>query len=270
MRPFSDPTNQYPSLALVPGHNICADEHNSPIVILVGCYRKQHGIGRFKPYSRPDMRARIEIGQCFFGEAFQRGDLKTFEAYFRYYQSELAMLNFGSSPLSRRSTDLAVQTHEDVLFVARILQQSGAGFRPAVRLHMQSRFRDAKDIALNRSIDLTIRLWLSLNVREEAFKHLSPQTPAYEWNETSTLQDFLSGLFPTAQWQIQAREGRLHPYFTVANMIKICGLELEWTDSLEDHLRLDRRQKVLKVFPYKCCLMARLARKKGESMGASM
>ncbi|KAH9208022.1 hypothetical protein DL95DRAFT_270646, partial [Leptodontidium sp. 2 PMI_412] len=44
---------------------------------------------------------------------------------------------------------------------------------------------------------------------------------------------------------------RLDPSFTVVNMIKICGLQVRWTESLEDHLRLDRRAKVLSIFSQK-------------------
>ena len=218
----------------------------------------------------PGMQARIEIGRCFFGDSFQAKDLRAFEAYFRYYESEIAMLQFGSSPLSRQSTNLAAKTHGDILYIARILQQCGSETRSAVRRSLQTRFPDAKDIALNRSIDLTIRLWLSINVREDAFRALSPQTPALGWDDVSTLQDFLLGLFPRAQWHLLARDGRLHPYFTVANMIKICGLRLEWTDSLEDHLRLDRRHKILRVFRHKCCLTAHLTRIEDGKADANM
>ena len=219
---------------------------------------------------RPGMQARIEIGRCFFGERFQEKDLRAFTAYFRYYDSEIDMLQFGSSPLSRQSADLAAKTHGDILFIARTLQKSEAKTRPTVRHSIQARFQDATDIALNRSIDLTIRLWLSVNVREVAFRTLSPQTPALGWDDASTLQDFLLGLFPRAQWHLLARDGRLHPYFTVANMIKICGLRLEWTDSLEDHLRLDRRHKILRVFRHKCCLTAHLTRIEGGKADANM
>jgi hypothetical protein len=214
--------------------------------------------------------ARIEIGRCFFGEQFQAKDLKAFEAYFSYYDSEIKMLQVGSSRLSRQSTNLAAKTHGDILFIARTLQQSEAKTRPAVRHSLQTRFQDTTDIALNRSIDLIIRLWLSINVREKTFRGLSPQTQPLEWNDASTLRDFLWGLFPRANWDIKAREGRLHPYFTVANMIKICGLRLDWTDSLEDHLRLDRRGKILRIFRYKCFLAAHLARTGGGKVDANM
>jgi len=42
-------------------------------------------------------------------------------------------------------------------------------------------------------------------------------------------------------------------------MVRICGLKVEWTTSLEDHLRLDRRRKAIRVFSYKCCLQAILS-----------
>jgi hypothetical protein len=219
---------------------------------------------------RPGTQARIEIVKCFFGEDFHDRNLESFDAYFRYYGTELAMLQFGSSPLSRQSTDLAAQTHEDILFIARTMQQSAAETRAALRQTLQTRFRDAKPLALNRSIDLTIRLWLSLNVREDAFRLQSPQTPTLKWDDTSTLEDFLARLFPRAKYQLQAREGRLHPYFTVANMIRICGLKVEWTESLEDHLRLDRRQKALRLYPFKCCLTAHLARTADLGLGSGM
>ena len=38
----------------------------------------------------------------------------------------------------------------------------------------------------------------------------------------------------------------------------VCGLTIEWTTSLHDHLRLDRRRKALKIFPYKCHVQALL------------
>ena len=90
----------------------------------------------------PGMQARIEIGRCFFGDIFQAKDLRAFEAYFRYYESEIAMLQFGSSPLSRQSANLAAKTHEDILYIARILQQCGSETRSAVRRSLQTRFPD--------------------------------------------------------------------------------------------------------------------------------
>ena len=67
--------------------------------------------------------------------------------------------------------------------------------------------------------------------------------------------DFIARQFPRSTLQISVRDGRIHPFFTIANMVGICGLKIEWTQSLQDHLRLDRRANVLRVFPYKHCLL---------------
>ncbi len=82
------------------------------------------------------MQARIEIRQCFFGERFQEKDLRAFRAYFRYYDSEIDMLQFGFSPLSRQSTDLAAKTCGDILFIAnqRLDQQYDIPYRPDSRM----------------------------------------------------------------------------------------------------------------------------------------
>jgi hypothetical protein len=39
-------------------------------------------------------------------------------------------------------------------------------------------------------------------------------------------------------------------------MQRVCGLKIEWTTSLHDHLRLDQGRKALKIFLYKCYLQA--------------
>jgi hypothetical protein len=123
---------------------------------------------------------------------------------------------------------------------------------------LASKFQNAEDLNINRSIDLTLRLWLTLNVREPAYKLQTPQTPVLQWDDSTALSSFVASQFPKARWHLDVRASRLDPYFTAVNMVRICGLKIEWTDSLEDHLRLDRRQKVLRIYPHKCCLQGYL------------
>ncbi len=187
-----------------------------------------------------------------------------FDSYFVYYEAELEILKFGLSPLLSPSSNIAATTHDDIVFIVRTLSNDKASTRPFFRNLIHQRWPDANDLALNRSIDLSIRLWLMLNVREGL---LTPQTPTIQWDDRSTLRDFVVRQFPRAKWQPTARESRLDPYFTAANMVRICGLKLDWTDSLEDHLRLDRRVKTLRVFRYKFCLSAHLDTSEISSAG---
>ena len=148
----------------------------------------------------------------------------------------------------------AITNQEDLLTVITILLESRGLKRPVLREKLCERNVNADVTSLNRSIDLGLRLCCMVNVRETAFKMQTSQIPAVQWDDESTLQNFIDRLFPATAWPITHRDGRVDPYFTAANMVRVCGLKLRWTSSLEDHWRFDRRAKVLWVFPYKKCL----------------
>jgi len=123
--------------------------------------------------------------------------------------------------------------------------------RKEVRMKLSQMYPGGKDPGLDRSIDLAARLWLMINIREQRFQSLRPQTPCISWDEDLTLQRCIDRSFPGSRWKATAKESRLDPYFTPANMVRICGLEVQWTTSLENHLQLNRRHRVLQIFPYK-------------------
>lgn len=95
-----------------------------------------------------------------------------------------------------------------------------------------------------------------VNTLESRFEGLRHEAHCVQWDDKTALSVFLHSLFPRANWQVTAQSSRLGPHFTAAFMHNVCGLTIEWTTSLHDHLRLDRQRKALKVFPYKCHLQA--------------
>ena len=97
-----------------------------------------------------------------------------------------------------------------------------------------------------------------VNVCEPQLRLQTPQTPVLIWGDDQTFDGFLDQTPPTSRWQIGVKDSRLHPSFTVAFMVEICDLCLEWTDCLADHLRLDRREKILRVYSHKNCLQNHL------------
>jgi hypothetical protein len=105
-----------------------------------------------------------------------------------------------------------------------------------------------------------------INFQEKEYEGLRPLAPCMPWGEGTTLRAFSESLFPRSRWKIKAKVSRLHPYFTAANMVRICGLEIKYTTSLQDHLRLDRSRKALHVFPYKCWLQAMLSGSQAKSV----
>jgi hypothetical protein len=173
--------------------------------------------------------------------------------YFEFYEAELQRLQSGLSAASRPSFQLAANSHSDLLFIATLLSEHRGSTRPQIRQKIQSRFPGLEDSSLNRSIDLTLRLWLTLNVREDM---ILTESQSRKWDDNRILETFISDQFPISTLSQESRETRLHPQFTVANMISICGLKIGWTHCLANHLRLDRKSNKLWIYPYKNLLVA--------------
>lgn len=219
---------------------------------------------------RPDEETKQRIGRAFFGSAFEQGGgLDAFECYFKYYEEEIDWLQGGVTPETDQLAGLAGQTHDDLLIIANVLRQNAHCNRSEIRAKFRESHgrNDGEDWAINRSIDITIRLWLQINVRDTLFRDSGKGVPDVQWDELQTLTEFLSSLFPVAKWELGAKERRLDPYFTGANMVEFCDLKIDWTTSLEDHLRLDRVRKVLWVFPYKRNLQALLSEADNKVLG---
>lgn len=167
------------------------------------------------------------------------------------------MLKFGSLTSTATSrNELLVTTHTDLIEIVDVVR-SAADNKLNLIQALQKR-HPGTDATASRTLNLFVRLWLMLNVREaEALLH-APQTYLLHWSDKQTLPEFVAEAFPTSRWKIEAKDSRLHPSFTAVFMVDICGLKLEWTDCLADHLRLDRRHNALRVYSYKGLLQAHL------------
>ena len=115
---------------------------------------------------------------------------------------------------------------------------------------------DIEFLALNRSVNLAIRLWLMINTQELKCKGFRHETDSVQWDDDRMVREFLQSPFPSAKWKVTAQSSRSGPHFTAAFMQDVCGLRIEWTASLHDHLRLEKKAKPLRVFPFKCHLQA--------------
>ena len=202
----------------------------------------------------PDSQKRIV--EAIFGHTCDSKQHKALGEYFAYYVEEFDLLRRGISADSWQTKYLAVKTSEDVFHVVDLLRGNGASQRPAIRQLLLLRFPLENEVALNRSINLAIRLWLMVNTQEPKFEGLRHEANSVQWNDCSSLREFLQSLFPPAKWQVTAQSSCLGPHFTAAFMQDVCGLKIEWTTSLHDHLFLDRRRKAIRIFPYKCHLQA--------------
>ena len=210
-------------------------------------------------------RLRLEISRKFFGKEVQQANGSSLRTYFEYYSEELELLQFGASSLAWQSAELAATTHEDVLYIVNILDDLKVADKSHIRSKLRVRFTTSSDLGIDRALDLAVRLWLMLNVRESQYYSLRHPTPCLQWEDKKSLQTCMLDWFPRSRWKLNSRESRIDPYFTAANMVEICGLQIYWTTSLQEHLRLDRRQKTLQIFPYRDVLQAFLTKNRRSS-----
>jgi hypothetical protein len=178
-----------------------------------------------------------------------------YSSYFRYYRTECRRLQFGISKDAWQSMVMVARTHEHMIFIVGTLALEKSFRRPAVPALLRQHFPSSDDLSLNRSIDFALRAWLTINVREDAFVLHTPRTPKIQWDDSSSLADFVIRNFPRAT---TTSSYLLDHTFTAANINRLSGIDIEWTPCLADHLRFDRRLRLLRVYPFKQVLLNHL------------
>ena len=204
------------------------------------------------------------VGKAVFGSAFdeQKG-LDTFQQYFEYYENQIGDIQqeAGTYTLVPPWADKqkVVGSHEELLELMRLLRQHKENDKKTIKERLKRRTNQGNPAALEWAVNTAIRLTFIINVRDQQTKHLGGLgRPHLEWPDDQSLENFFVGCFPKPLWTLEAKESRPDPHFTAPFMVEVCGMQLGWTDSLEDHLRLDRGQHKLWVFPHKAFMQALL------------
>jgi hypothetical protein len=216
-------------------------------------------MSRPQPLNEPlNAESQDVIGKAFFESEFVAGSgVDSFETFFKYYDDEVKWLQAGRAVVNDQTVGIVMNTHDDVIVVVQALRDGFRRKRSQIRTNIRQHFKKGEEEGLNRSIDIAARLWSMVNIKESIFNHST--IPPHPWNDDSTLESFFANLFPQSRIKLNARESRVSPHFTVAFMVDVCGLEIQWTTSLEDHLRLERQSKTLWLFPFKRVLAAYIA-----------
>ncbi|KAG9232461.1 hypothetical protein BJ875DRAFT_380632 [Amylocarpus encephaloides] len=110
---------------------------------------------------------------------------------------------------------------------------------------------EGKPESLNRTIDLALRLWLVLYIRD-GFAHAAK---SIEWNDTISLQELIAGQFRKPRLLSALSEKMfdiaLPDHFNAMSLRRYSGVKVKLTSSLNEHLDLDRERNKLKIFPLK-------------------
>ena len=164
-------------------------------------------------------------------------------------------LFFGFFEHSHILPKMAAQSHADIRKIVGILSLHRHSDLRTVCSAVHVVFPDHNDEAIRTSIDLAMRLWLTLNTREKSLSLTAGKTPIIRWeHDSSTMVNFVRRQFPSASAFITGAEALLDPYFSAYNLTRNCQVTIEWTCSLADHLSLDLKTRRLRIYPLKICL----------------
>ena len=187
--------------------------------------------------------------------------------YATYYEAQRKQIKLQHGPKGANIWTFPIRSHQQLLRVVRLIQDNE---NPVTRTEMREEVRKLASLGsvspeqLDDVIDLALRVWLMINFRCEKDIGVGGGRPCVQWVATRTLAEELEGLFERSTTELTLSERRLSRHFTAANLMSICGLKIEWTTSLEDHLRLDSQHKTLWVFCHRRFLVMHAAPRKAS------
>lgn len=151
------------------------------------------------------------------------GSIDRLGAFFDWYEEQC----------EAAAGQVSVHTHEEVLDIIALLQAKDLS-RSDISTRLQYHDCKLSDVgAINASIDLAARLWLTLSIGSLQ-RSLTPGS-TIDWNHgklADTLIDLLSPNFKLSD------SVKFPKAFNAANLEKIAGIEVVWTSNLADHLCL--------------------------------
>ena len=207
----------------------------------------------------PSEELKKEIVHRFWHQPKEAIKIRDYATYFEHYWKICQSLHLG---VRSKADTLAARTHEDILdTIDCIWSMQNTGFnetRVSLRRMIQEKyFPEACDQKINNSIDLALRLWLTLN-----FRDATPFSSdiGIVWNDVSHLSTFVSAQFDGPACDEPRAKLVLGSNMTAVKLKRLNGISIKWASNLKDHLYYDIDRRTLKVFSLEHVLQAHLKR----------
>lgn len=182
-------------------------------------------------------------------------ELENFKTYRSFYDRAWKALREGSPP---EAEALGPVSDEHVCIIVDLISREALYGRPCQRealrdtLAKKQHFEHHSEENLNHTIDLALRIWIILNVRDEDY---APGIHSIQWGDRKPLQTFVAEQFTKPRLLKDLSEKMfdfvLPDVFTMVKLKRYSGIKVDWTYDLSEHLDLDRDYRILKVFPLK-------------------
>lgn len=209
-----------------------------------------------------------ETATVFFGSGASSLVSSQSESYFAYCGREITRISIRQQRSPTQDVERTSELQSKIVQTWKTISTRRTEPKREMVHHLRSLFHEENDTSISDYIDLTVRLWLMLNVRSTNTLVRVPPKRSICWDMGASLEDVIKTQFTVPGLVVQSSRRRIDPSFTAVNMVRLCGLLLRWTDSLEDHLRLDRRSKEPHIFGYKWFLNAHLEADQEHSAAA--
>lgn len=184
--------------------------------------------------------------------------LPEFVSYFRYFQWTVSVLLWPN--VAAEKALFTVQKYQDLASVVQCMNHHCDETRLEIATRLHNQFPQSSQDRILRSMDLAIRLSMTLHVRsgDVPIGPLLSDVTTIEWKGKQSLRNLVAKTFP------RCREGlalpafhvnRIESAFNIMTLRKICRIKVHWTQNLKDHLRFDHSTRTLYIYPHKVCLL---------------
>ena len=165
------------------------------------------------------------------------------DAYFSYYTTECNMaIQAGSGQYS------TIRSHSHIVAIAMDLENHCIKMDAKTKLRpMLTRPRSEMELdnMLEGSVTLVARLLTMVDIGPRVYMS---DEPSIRWDDQDlTLRDVLAQRFQALPVAV-GEDMELDEELTANNLMRLAGLEIEWTDNLSDHLRLSHGSRRVSIF----------------------
>jgi hypothetical protein len=174
--------------------------------------------------------------------------------YLDFFRSEVAQVQH------HRAAFAAQDLNSIFTIVEKLRENHDKPCREIVHI-LSTHFLNFDSAAIRRSLELSTRLWLMLNTRssEISFGPIFAGAVAIEWDLDCSLDALVQKQFARrTHGHVSKEYSNIDPEFSAAYLINTCGLKLEWTDDISEHLDFDSRRTILRVYRHKICVVHHL------------
>jgi hypothetical protein len=148
----------------------------------------------------------------------------------------------------------AAETIDAMVDLIQVLRSNVDKPQKVVLQRVRERFLDVDEAAVVRSLELTTRYWLTMNVHSEcmAVGPVQADVGTVEWPSELSLKDLVESQFQSShmdEWSNQKySKTQLDPSFMASSLVGICGIKISWTHNLADHLNFNKRRHTILNF----------------------